>query len=205
MENRFYGRFSLPALCILALVLLGCAVTTPARFYLLEPLAGADSTAGRPGAQGALTLGIGPVSLPEYLNRPQIVTRAGKNELRMDEFNRWAEPLNENISIVLGENLRALLRTDGITVIAWKGSSRIDYRLSVDVIRFDVTAAGKASLVARWSVWKRGKKARTISNRTSTLHASAKSHDYNAMVSALNRTLEEFSREIAATLKGLHK
>jgi len=205
MEERFYRRFSLPSLCVLALVLLGCAVTTPARFYLLEPLAGADSTAGRPGAQGALTIGIGPVSLPEYLNRPQIVTRAGKNELRMAEFNRWAEPLKENISIVLEENLRALLRPDGISVIAWKGSSRIDYRLSVDVIRFDVTAAGRASLVARWKLWRRGEKAKTISSKTSTLFASSTGDGYSAMVFALNRTLEEFSREIAKTLKGLHK
>jgi len=204
MEERFYGRFSLPALCILALVLLGCAVTTPARFYLLEPLAGADSAAGRPGAVETLTIGIGPVRLPEYLNRPQIVTRAGKNELRMAEFDRWAEPLKENISIVLEENLRVLLRSKGIAVIPWKGSSRIDYRLSVDVIRFDVTTAGKASLVARWSVWRRGEKDGSIT-KTSTLSESSMDDGYNVMVSALNRTLEEFSREVAGTLKGLHK
>jgi hypothetical protein len=205
MEKRFYGRSSLPVLCVLALLLLGCAVTMPARFYLLDPLAGADSAAGRLEAEGALTIGIGPVSLPEYLDRPQIVTRAGENELLMAEFDRWAEPLKENISIVLEENLQSLLRPEGIAVIPWKGSDRIDYRLSIDILRFDVRAAGKASLVARWSLWRHGEKAGSITKTLSTLSASSKGDGYGAMVTALNQTLDDFSREMARTLKSLHK
>ncbi len=203
MGERLFGRFSLPALCILAILLLGCAVTAPSRFYILEPFAGADSAAEVQGAGEKLTIGIGPVSIPGYLNRPQIVRRAGENELLLAEFDRWAEPLKDNIPIVLVENLRALLGPEGISIIPWRGSSRIDYRLTVDIIRFDITVAGEASLVARWSVFGRGKKKIKPLSKTISLHASSGGEGFNAGVSALNRTLEEFSREIARTLKGL--
>jgi len=204
MEETLSGRWSLFALCILSVVLLGCAVTAPSRFYVLEPIAGADARADVRGENAALTIAIGPVSLPGYLDRPQIVTRAGGNELRMAEFERWAEPLKDNISIVLEENLRSLLSSEMIAVKAWKGTHHIDYRLTVDIIRFDVTPRGEASLVARWSLFGRGqKKIRPISKTISLKASSSGAEGYSAKVSALNRALTELSKEIARVLKDL--
>jgi len=202
MIESFHGRFSLTALCIVALLLLGCAVTEPARFYILEPLSETNSAAEPRTVSEKLTIGIGPVTLPDYLNRPQIVSRAEENELHLAEFHRWAEPLKDNISIVLIENLRTLLSSDGIYILPWKGASHVYYRLRVDFIRFDVSAAGEASLLAGWSLWKRGQKTEAVS-KTSSVRVSVKGDGYNAMVSALNQTLTRFSREMAQTLRGL--
>jgi len=206
MRVRSRRKTTLAALWLLALLLIGCAVTGQARFYTLESLAGVVPRAEQKGPKEApIIMGVGPVSLPEYLNRPQIVTRVGKNELRMSEFDRWAEPLKDNISSVLIENLRSLLSPDDISISSWKGRSHIDYRLTVDFIRFDVTAEGEATLVARWSLLRRGTKDIKPINKAAiiTLRVAAKGDGYNARVAALNRTLEEFSQEIAKTLRGL--
>ncbi len=204
MKERIYRRFSLIALSLAVLVLFGCAVTQPARFFILEPLAGADTATEVQGAAEGIAVGIGPVQLPEYLNRPQIVTRADENELRLDEFHRWVMPLKDNISRVLRENLQALLVADRVSIVSWKGPSHMDYQVKVDFVRFDLTSRGEASLVARWSVSDRRKKTRPIS-KTSTIHAPAVADGYNGRVSALNQTLAQFSREMAEAIKGLRK
>lgn len=203
MRDPIYSRVSRFALPLLALLLLGCAVTEPSKFYILEPLTGADTAVETPVVTERLSIGVGPVTLPEYLNRPQIVTRAGKNEVSLSEFHRWAEPLQDNISLVLIENLRTLLSAQGISISSWKGSTRGDYRVRIDIIRFDVTSTGKATLIARWSLRERGKGGLPPVKRTSTLRASADGPGYQTKVSALNQTLVEFSSEIAEALRTL--
>jgi len=203
MRESIYSRVSLLTLPLLAFLLLGCAVTEPSRFYILEPLTGVDSVTEAPEVRAGLSIEVGPLILPEYLNRPQIVTRAGKNELSLSEFDRWAEPLQDNISLVLIENLRTLLSSEGFSITSWKDSPHGDYRLKVDIIRFDVTATGKAKLVTRWSIAGRGKGALTPVTRTSTINASSEGTGYKTMVSALNQTLAEFSSEIAGALRTL--
>jgi len=207
MRESIYSRVSLLTLPLLALLLLGCAVTETSRFYILEPLTGADAVIEAPEVRAGLSVKVGPLTLPEYLNRPQIVTRAGKNELSLSEFDRWAEPLQDNISLVLIENLRTLLSSEGFYITSWKDSSQGDYRLRVDIIRFDVTTAGKAKLVTRWSLAKRDKGASAPVTRTSTINASSNASSegtgYKSMVSALNQTLAEFSSEIAGALRAL--
>ena len=64
--------------------------------------------------QRASTIGVFPVAMPDYLDRPQVVTRVSENEIKLDEFNRWAEPLKENFYTVLVENLSTLLSNEKI-------------------------------------------------------------------------------------------
>ena len=66
---------------------------------------------GTAAAQGPV-IGVGPITVPKYLDRPQIVTRSGRNQLALGEFDRWAEPLQDNVLRVLAENLAFLIPTD---------------------------------------------------------------------------------------------
>ena len=86
------------------LVMSGCASTPPTRFYVLPALSSADTTSGVSTAKRELTIGVGPVTLPAYLDRPQIVTRASRAKLNLADFDQWAASLQDSLPRVLAEN-----------------------------------------------------------------------------------------------------
>ena len=51
----------------------------------------------------ARPIGVGPVTVPDYLDRPQIATRSSSSSLQFSEFDRWAEPLEKNLMRVLAD------------------------------------------------------------------------------------------------------
>jgi hypothetical protein len=146
------------------------------------------------------------VKLPEYLNQPEIVTRITQNELRLDEFAKWAEPLEDNISRALAENLSSLLCTRSIAIFPWKGRIPIDYRIDVHVIHMDGMLGGSASLDVSWSIsdGTDRKKFPLISKR-STSREPTEGGDYGTFVLAQSRNLASLSREIAETILILSK
>ena len=91
--------------------------------------------------------------LPEYLNRPQIVKRLNETELTLGEFDRWAEPLVDNMFQVIVENLSNLLSTDNIRIFSWRESSSVDYKLKIQVMRLDGKPGKAVSLIARWVIF----------------------------------------------------
>jgi uncharacterized protein len=196
-------RPSLLVLGALLVALSGCASSPTPRFYLLQslgtPAAGAPTAADPP---RGLAIGIGPVNLPEYVDRPQIVTRPGSNELKLAEFDRWAEPLAQNVARVLAENLSALLITDRVAVFPWARATPVDYRIAVEVTQFDGTLGGKALLSARWTI-SGGDGKQELTVRKSTVSEPCGGNDFAALVSAQSRAVAALSREIAAALQSL--
>lgn len=181
-----------------ALLLAGCAHTTPVSYYQLSSLEVARTTSGN-GEAGNMVFGIGPVRLPEYLDRPQLVTRLTPNRLQLADSHRWAEPLGENISRVVGENLSARLGTDRILRHPWPVSRTVDYQLLIEVLHFENGSDGAARLVALWSL--KGKDgAIVLPERRSSHSAPATSRDQEGQVGALNEALGSFCREIAQAL-----
>ena len=179
------------------LLFAGCAATTPTRFYTLSSVVAAPGEA----SQGLphLAIGVGPVTLPEYLNRPQIVTRVGSNRIVLADFESWAEPLDGLFARVLTENLSLLLGTDDVVPLPLRRSMRLDYDVEVNVTRFDVDDSGHAVLDARWLVY-RDVGGELVRSTRSTLVEPAPTNDEAAAVQALSRALGAMSREIAATI-----
>jgi hypothetical protein len=190
---------------ILALVLLGCASTPPVRFFVLSSTPDSEKLASQE-SECCLTIGIGPVRLPEYLNQPEIVTRITQNELRLDEFAKWAEPLEDSISRVLAENLSSLLCTRSIEVFPWKRWTPVDYRIDVHVIQMDGVLGTSALLDITWSIsdGTDRKKLPLIAKR-STYREFAGGGDYGTFVSAQIRNLASLSRDIAEAILILSK
>lgn len=205
-ENKTMSRFlfTLFTLIISLMVLAGCARTHPTRFYILHPLDSSDTERPEPqvAEHDGIAIGIGPVELPEYLNRPQIVTRISKDELQLSEFHRWASPLQHNFPSVLAENLSILLSTERVAVFPWKRSTPIDYRVTLEIIRFDCKPGGNASLIARWSIFGEDKK-NALSIKRSSITEPVSAHDYEAIVSAKSKTLSALSLEIAKEIKAI--
>ena len=189
-------------LTVLPMVVAGCGSSQPSQLYLLRSLreseAGVSTTADKIGP----AVLIGPVTLPAYLNRVQVVTLAGDHELVLDEVNRWAEPLQENFSRVLVENLSLLLNTPEVYAFDRRGSTPVDFQIIIDVTRFDTDANGGAYLTAFWRVVGTNSKAPSI-KRKSVFHVAASSAGITKVLDAQNRTLTEFSRELAKAIQSL--
>ena len=202
MTKQTFSIFSILILCAILVILVGCGTTAPSRFYILQSMrAEAVRTEAR-AMERELSIGVGPVELSRHLDRPQIVIRAEGNEVSFAEFDRWAEPLKENISRVLSENLSILLSTDRVVVFPWKSSTLIDYRVEASLIRFDVSPEGITTLIANWTI-SDGLGTQVLLKRRSVIRSSATGQGYKAKVLAMNRTLSDLSREIATAFKDI--
>ena len=183
------------------LMLAGCA-SQPSRFYLLSALPDVDTVApGASGAQGT-TIGVGPVTLPRYLDRPQIVTRTGPNELKSAEFDRWAEGLDANFARVVAENLSLILPTARVAVYPWPRATAIDYQVIVEVTHFLSQAGGESLLSAEWLLFE-GEGLQVLATGKSRFSAPAAGQDYASMVAAMSQTVASLSREIATAVRSM--
>jgi uncharacterized lipoprotein YmbA len=192
-------------LAVFAMIFAGCAGTSkPSNFYLLRALPESEDRVATEEGKGGLSVLVGPITLPAYLDRTQIVTLFGNNELTMDEFSRWAEPLQDNFYRVLVENLSLLLNTPRVYSYDRRGSTPTDFQIIIDVTRFHSVAGGDAYLTAFWSVVGTDSGAHSI-KRKSVFRASASAPDLTGVVAAQNSTLTKFSREIAKAIRSLQR
>ena len=195
-------------LALSVLLLGGCGSTRPSKFYVLHSLSmeGAeqplDPAGVAGGAGGEYAVGVGPVKIPQYLDRQEIMTRTGPSRVDLAEFDRWAEPLESNVARVLAENLSFLLGTHRVSLFPWAGSTKVDYQVVVDLHRFDGTSEGKTIMAAHWSILE-GEKRRVLVTRKSHFAESADRADFESMVSAQSRLLGHLSREIASEITAL--
>ena len=183
-------------LCLLLLV--GCASSAPSRYYVLSPLMGEGKVTPE---ASCVSVGIGPIKLPEYVNRPQIVTRTTPNELVLSYFDLWAEPLSDSVPRTLAENVSRLLCTKEVVLFPWKPSRVPDYRVEVELLKMDGTLGRTVSLEAWWSVSSGAEKARVT--RKSSYSEPVAGQDYEALVQAHSRALAALSRDIAGALREL--
>jgi len=189
-------------LAVLPMVVAGCGTSKPSQLYLLHSLRDSEAGVSTSADKIGPAVLIGPVTLPAYLNRAQVVTLAGDHELVLDEVTRWAEPLQENFSRVLVEDLSLLLNTPEVYAFDRRGSTPVDFQIVIDVTRFDTDAKGGAYLTAFWRVVGKDSKAPSI-KRKSVFHAAASSAGITPILEAQNRTLTEFSRELAKAIQSL--
>ncbi len=173
----------------------GCSTRShPADFYLLSPqpmpqLAARDES-----------IGVFPVRVPDYLDRPQIVTRTGENSLDLNEFHRWAEPLRVNITSILVKNLSHLLQTDRIINASRNHGLPVRFQVDVDVLRFDGVLGGEVILSGRWGIFSDDGEEISVL-RSFYFQEQTHSETYTDFVAAMSRTIAELSRVIAEELE----
>ena len=195
----------LPTLTVLApllglLLLAGCAGSAPSRFYVLTPL-----TAGKPShAPDGLALGVGPVVVPQYLDRPQVVTRSSDNRLEVGEFDQWGGRLGDNVTRVLAENLSGLLATDRVSIYPWTDPGAVSLQVTLDVVEFERDAAGTVTLGVFWNLADVATNKILLTRRSTIVKKiDAKDLTYDATVAAMSAALADLSQEIAAAIKSL--
>ena len=204
MKSRLFLILIILILGVLLAVLSGCATSSPARFYLLSSLDTTSPEMKPPADERCFSIGIGPIRIPDYLDRPQIVTRGAAGEIALAEFDRWGEPVKYNLIRVLAKNLSILLCTNTIAFFPWRGGIPIDYRIEMDVLRMEGNLGGDVSLEAWWTVLS-GDGKRMLLAKKSNFTEPTGGQDYQALVSAQSRNLEALSRDIAEGIKTSHR
>ena len=202
MKKDLAIRLTAYVLCPLLIIIGGCGRTQTARFYTLNALTDAQAGGQTVASDQGVAVGLGPIRLPEYLDRPQIVTRVSPNEVRFAEFERWAAPLAGGLSIALAKNLSTLLGTDRIALYPWKSTTPIDCRVEIEVSRFDGKPGDSVLLESQWIVFSENRK-RLLSTKTSSLSEPVNGKGYEALVAAQSRALAALGREIAEAIRSL--
>ena len=184
------------------ILLAGCGTTPVTHFYMLTALEQTGTGSMLPASEQR-HIGIGPVRLPKYLDRPHIVTRTADAEIYLSETHRWAEPLQDNFTRVLAENLSRLLGTDQVSIEPSANRALVDYRISVDVAQFDSGSNGEVILIANWSILDRDGGRLAATRRSEIRLAVRQTAGYAEIVSVLSYAVSGLSREISESISNL--
>jgi len=174
------------------LLLAGCAVGSKS-FYVVT----ADGPAP---SGGGTSIGVGPIAIAEYIDRPNLVIAESPNQLGVAENHRWAGDLAAAIARVTAANLGRLMHTGNIRIYPWHNDSELNYQITLDIRQLHGGYDGYAVIEAGWRAYSlpdhRLKASRTFIDREALA-----TDGYPAMVAAQSRLLSRLAADIAAALK----
>ena len=199
----FLRRQKYVAIIFLSLALAGCfgGQSPPTNFYMLSPLSPTQAGTSPASAEARIYIGLETVVVAEYLKRNEIVINLDNTIYHLAEFSQWAEPLDDNLTRVLEENLTKLLRDDSIDVImASETSIPFGYRLEVDVLRLDGNLGDQVRMVVQWALLE-GEEDDLKLMRRSEYQEEVTDETYKGLVLAKSRTIEKLSRDMADAIK----
>lgn len=195
-------RIALIGYAALAVLVGGCSLLSPrhdpSRFYTL---AARPAGANAGSSTSSLSVVVGPVTFPAYLDRNEVAVRVSPSELKYALTERWAEPLVQNFTRVLIENLGRALGSERVSGIVNATTPTPDYSIEVVVVRFEAGADGKAEATVRWAV--RDKARKVVRIRQSQHDRLATGASVEGGVNALSAALGDLADEIASVLREL--
>jgi len=169
-----------------------CSSTQPTDFYHFNESVDSALT----GVEKGYVIGVGPIQLPEYLNRPQIVTRQSDYHMNISEFNRWAEPLNDSITHLLVMNLSNNLQSNRVYWMPRQDRNYpLDIRIVIDIGRFDGKLGEEVLLESRWTIF--NKKNQPVLTRVSLIKEAVNGDSYENLVIAMSQALKALGKEIS--------
>lgn len=189
------GRLAAVILWALGMLIAGCVSSPDSRYFTL------NATMNHAVESSSLSVVVGPVSVPAAVDRPQIVVSTGPNQVRVDDYNRWASPLQSNISRVVADNLGSILGTPRVTVFPQALVATADYQAAVEVQSFGSALGEAATLDAVWTV-RRIKDGKLRVGRT-TVREPASERGYDALAAAHSRAAARLSQDIAGAVRAL--
>lgn len=184
---------------LLCVLVAGCISSSPpSRFYNLTPVV-AEAEQDSFDVPSEL-VGVGPIHLPRYLMRPQMVTRTDGNRMIIDEFARWADGLDLQAGRAITENLTLLCGSTLFLPFPWRDDFKPDLRLIADVTRFEANTDGVVELDIRWAI-ARPRTGTRLSVHESRYRSPADASDPGSVAAGMSDVIAQLSRDAAAALK----
>lgn len=179
--------------------LAGCTGSSPpTRFYVLDPVAIGANYPNLPLASN-LAIGVGPIKLPDLLDRPHIVARGVGQGVDLGEFDHWAGSLRANMARFMARQLMQQLGTERVSISPWPRHRRLDYQVAVDVLRFDGELGGSAELSGTWTLVDGNGRAE-LASAAFSLSDRTGGPDYAHLVASLGRLTAELTSRIAMAI-----
>lgn len=188
------SKTGMTTLCLAVALLAGCSSSPRVTFYTLNVTATNEAPAAP-----LTSVAIGPITLPDLLDRPHLVVRTAANRVEILEAHRWAESPKSEIPRIIAADLAVLLKPARVSTYPQNAGLEADYRVLLDIQRFEMTAGEGVGLEALWSVRRSGgglpKTGRTVVNEP------VSAAGYDALVAAQSRALAAVSRDLARALR----
>jgi hypothetical protein len=147
---------------------------------------------------------VGPIGIPEYQDRPQIVTTDKDGMLKFAQFDRWGESLDSALARLIADNLTVMLPAASFQIFPCNFTIPLTYRVIVDVIKLDSRLDKDMLLVCQWSIID-AKNRQMVLTKRSEFRQPVNPHNYSGLTGALSAACASLSNEIAATLAELSK
>jgi uncharacterized protein len=192
MENQISRLLSI---ALMTAVAVGCSSSPPMRFYTLNSTVSAVSA---PPVNGGIL--VGPVTIPSAVDRPELVIQVAPNRVEIEDFDRWAAPLEDSIERVVAGDLAVLLATPDVAVAPFANFTPA-YRVTISVQRFESVPGDSALVETVWAVRKSAGDD-TRSGRTLAREA-AQGKDFVSLAAAHSRALAKVSADIAAAIRAM--
>lgn len=200
MENRA-GFGNVGWVFFFTMVLLVSCSTTPAvKYYTLTPCLEMQPDSPQAVSRTTLAIGVGPVELPKFLNRPQIVTRINQQRIEVSEFHRWAGSFSEDFLRVLAKNISMLLPADRVAAYPWTDRFFPTFRIPLTVEQFDGQLGEHVVLNVTWSVWHQKDTNEPVIKHT-RIKEAVSGDDYDALVAAQSGAIGALSRAIVMEIE----
>lgn len=192
MNNMNHGAFAIIA--VLASMLSACSTSPTPRLYIIEPVSAAAGVQ----ADQRWSIAVAAVMIPPYLDRKEIVTHDQRYQIKSAEFDRWAEPLDQNIANTLAENLSVFVPTDQVVAYPWYPAQKFDYTVRVRVIKFGASPGGIVELSASWLLLDSNNEPFKLMKTNYEIERQG--DDVLSLVAAMSDAIEQLSRDIANVL-----
>ena len=177
-------------------VLSGCAGSPKVSFYTLNAPSYPETGSG---ASALPTILLGPVTLPEMVDRPQLVIRTGDNQVAIVDTSRWAQSLKSEVARALAANLAHDVGTLRVFLAGQGMSIDPDMRVAVDVLNFESRPGTEVTIEARWAIRRKGESA-PLTGR-SFARETVRGEGHELLVAAHGRALARISQEIAGAIR----
>jgi uncharacterized lipoprotein YmbA len=188
-------------LLLVVIGLAGCGNSPPVQYYTLSTEASPDPTLAMTTERH---IAVGPVTLPDVVERPQLVMRTTANRVTLLEEHQWAEPLANEIARVIADNISRLLGTKLISIYPQSAADHAPYRVLVDVQQFESAVGSHILIDASWTVRHSDHGETSLKLGRSSVEEPATGTGYEALAAAHSRALVRISRDIAEAIRSMN-
>lgn len=192
MTKRVPFLRSLPVLAI-ALLLIGCGGSKQ-EYYRLS----AEPAATSAGRDRSISLGVGPIALPGYIDRSELVFQSGPNEFQVPPNVSWTGSLQENIASVLARDLQDQLGARQVLTYPWPSGRAPARRITLDVRQFHGISGSDAVLDTSWRI--ENTSGGAVTRGSGSFREPIHGDGYAAVVAAQSRLLAQCAAAIARDL-----
>ncbi len=188
-RNSYRGTAAL----LLAFCLSACG--SKQEYYRLS----AEPAAAAQGKNSSISLGVGPISLPAYIDRSELVFQSGTNEFQIPPNVSWAGSLQASIASVLAGDLQELLGAREVLTFPWPAGRAPHRRVALDIRQFHGISGSDAILDVSWRIEDAGGSA--LSHGNGSFHEPIHGDGYAAVVAAESRLLSQCAAAITRSLR----